>query len=73
MVDQLRLTIGRQASREDQSLAIELFESIPKWLVSGVLVPNTPYVVPGGFEGVPKGFQMYRDNKISGFKIVYNL
>ena len=52
---------------------MELFQKIPGWLVSRELKANTAKVLPGGFDAVSEGFQLHRDGKISGFKIVYNL
>ncbi|KAE9371146.1 zinc-binding dehydrogenase family oxidoreductase [Stipitochalara longipes BDJ] len=61
------------ASNADHTLGSELFEKIPGWLQDGTLRPNTSKVLPGGLEAVNKGFQMHRDGKISGFKLVYEL
>lgn len=62
-----------QASKEDHELSAELFDKIPGWLQSGQLKTNTAKILHGGLNAVPEGFQMHRDGKISGFKIVYNL
>jgi hypothetical protein len=50
-----------------------LFEKIPGWLEKETLKTNTAKVLPGGLEAVHEGFQMHRDGKVSGFKIVYTL
>lgn len=65
--------IRLKASIADHNLVCELFEKIPGWLVNGVLKTNVSQVLSGGLSAVPEGFQMHRDGKISGFKIVYNL
>jgi hypothetical protein len=66
------LTIS-QASAADHNLGSELFENIPSWLQNGTLQTNKSKVLPGGLEAVKEGFQMHRDGKISGFKLVYEL
>ena len=62
-----------QASSPDHKLGIELFEKIPGWLQDGTLRTNISKVLPGGLDAVREGFQMHRDGKISGFKLVYEL
>jgi NADPH-dependent curcumin reductase CurA len=49
-----------------------LFEKLPGWLDAGTIKPSVPKVLKG-LESVPEGFQEYRDGKISGYKIVYDL
>jgi len=61
------------ASVADHKLGSELFEKVPEWLQDGTLRTNTSKVLSGGLAAVPEGFQMYRDGKISGFKLVYEL
>ncbi|PMD62981.1 GroES-like protein [Hyaloscypha bicolor E] len=61
------------ASSGDHALGIELFENISGWLKDGTLQANTPKVLAGGLSAIPEGFQMHRDGKISGFKLVYEL
>ncbi|KAF9889256.1 hypothetical protein FE257_007569 [Aspergillus nanangensis] len=56
------------ASREDHELCTDLFENLPDWLAQDVIKPSTPKLL-GGLDGVPQGFQEYRDGKISGYKI----
>ncbi|PWN18414.1 NAD(P)-binding protein [Microstroma glucosiphilum] len=58
------------ASEEDHSLGVQLFENIPQWLKEGKLVPNQVKLLQG-LESVKEGFQMHRDGKLSGEKIVY--
>jgi NADPH-dependent curcumin reductase CurA len=61
-----------QASKADHELASELFRNLPAWLDAGTIKPSVPKVLEG-LESVPEGFQEYRDGKISGYKIVYNI
>ncbi|CZR50389.1 related to C.carbonum toxD gene [Phialocephala subalpina] len=61
------------ASEADHNLGIKLFHAIPKWLEDRTLKTNTSKVVPGRLSGVEEGFQMHRDGKISGCKLVYEL
>jgi hypothetical protein len=51
----------------------ELFEKIPGWLLNGKLQPNVVKVMPGRLSTVLEGFQIYRDSKISVFKLVYKI
>lgn len=60
------------ASKEDHDLAAELYEKLPKWIEEGSLVPNRSKVLPGGLNAVREGFEMHKEGKISGFKLVYN-
>ncbi|OQE44389.1 hypothetical protein PENCOP_c002G02378 [Penicillium coprophilum] len=60
------------ASKEDHELSSELFEKLPAWLEKGTLKPSHPKSYQS-LESVPKGFQEYRDGKISAYKIVYTL
>jgi hypothetical protein len=62
-----------QASAADHKLGSELFQKIPGWLENGTLQTNNSKVLSGGLSAVPEGFQMHRDGKISGFKLVYEL
>ncbi|RGP72224.1 zinc-type alcohol dehydrogenase [Fusarium longipes] len=59
-------------SEEDHKLGVEFNKKLPVWLEEGKIKPNKPKVL-GGLDAVPQGFQEYRDGKISGFKIVYEL
>lgn len=43
------------------------------WIEEGKIKPNKPKVIPGGLDAVAQGFQEYRDGKISGYKLVYEL
>jgi len=61
------------ASIEDHELSAELYQKTPGWLKDGTLQTNPSKVLPGGLSAVPGGFQMLRDNKIAGFKLVYAL
>ncbi|KAM0343273.1 hypothetical protein ACHAPU_008723 [Fusarium lateritium] len=61
------------ASEEDHKLGIEFNEKLPGWIEEGKIKPNKPKVLPGGLDGVVKGFQEHRDGKISGYKLVYEL
>jgi NADPH:quinone reductase-like Zn-dependent oxidoreductase len=58
------------ASKEDHQIGVELFEKIPQLLKEGKLVPNQVKLLKG-LESVPEGFQMHREGKLSGEKIVY--
>ncbi|KAJ5274130.1 hypothetical protein N7505_002675 [Penicillium chrysogenum] len=60
------------ANKEDHELSSKLFEKIPTWLEKGTLKPSHPKTYLG-LESVPKGFQEYRDGKVSAYKIVYAL
>ncbi|KAL1989078.1 hypothetical protein VTN96DRAFT_5841 [Rasamsonia emersonii] len=60
-------------SKDDHELASEFFEKLPSWLEDGRIRSNTPKVLPGGLDAVPRGFQEHRGGKISGYKIVYKL
>lgn len=62
-----------QASKEDHELSAELFAKLPGWLEDGTFKTNTAKVLPGGLNAVNEGFQMHRDGRISGFKVVYEL
>ncbi|SPO06398.1 probable zinc-binding oxidoreductase [Cephalotrichum gorgonifer] len=55
--------------KEDHELASELFEKLPEWLRGRKIKPNN-VIVLDGLDDVAKGFQMHRDGKISGYKIV---
>ncbi|KAF6828330.1 Zinc-type alcohol dehydrogenase-like protein C2E1P3.01-like protein 4 [Colletotrichum plurivorum] len=61
------------AHEADHKLGAEFFEKLPRWVEVGKIKPNTPKVIPGGLDGVPKGFQEYRDGSISATKLVYKL
>ncbi|KAF2812014.1 GroES-like protein [Mytilinidion resinicola] len=58
---------------DDRDLATELYGHLPDMLSSGIIKPNPVRVVEGGLKGVINGFQLYRDNAISGQKLVYNI
>ena len=49
-----------------------MYHNLPSWIESGKIKPNKAKVL-GGLDKVPEGFQLYRDNKISGEKVVYVL
>jgi len=61
------------ASKEDHDLASAFYAKVPELLTTGKLVPKRTLVLRGGLEAVAQGFQMHREGKISGFKIVYQL
>ncbi|KAJ5936580.1 hypothetical protein N7466_003030 [Penicillium verhagenii] len=60
------------ASKEDHTLASELFDKLPLWLEQGAVKPNQTKVL-NGLESVSQGFQEYRDGIISAYKIVYEI
>ncbi|KAJ5458407.1 hypothetical protein N7475_009795 [Penicillium sp. IBT 31633x] len=60
------------ASKEDHELAGELFENLPSWLEQGRVKPNKAKALLG-LDSVAQGFQEYRDQKISAYKIVYKV
>lgn len=62
-----------QPHEGDHKLAVELFWKLPGWLREGHVVPNRVKTFEGGLGDVAKGFQEYRDGKISGYKIVYRV
>ncbi|KAI8217754.1 hypothetical protein K4K54_008873 [Colletotrichum sp. SAR 10_86] len=57
----------------DHDLGTEFFEKLPGWVEDGKIRPSRPNVIPGGLDGVMKGFQEYRDGNISATKLVYKL
>ncbi|KAF4970019.1 hypothetical protein FSARC_2836 [Fusarium sarcochroum] len=61
------------AHKADHELATGFFEELPELLSSGKIKPNTPKLDESGLDGVPRGFQEYRDGKISNYKIVYKI
>ncbi|KAJ5020007.1 hypothetical protein K4K57_005947 [Colletotrichum sp. SAR 10_99] len=61
------------AHEADHKLGIEFFEKLPGWVEEGKIKPNKAKVIPGGLDGVSKGFQEYRDGNISATKLVYKL
>ncbi|KAL3486771.1 hypothetical protein BJX62DRAFT_228492 [Aspergillus germanicus] len=59
-------------SQKDRDLGAELFDNIPTWIAEGNFRSNE--VLPlKGLKAVPEGFQMHRDGKISGKKVVYEI
>jgi NADPH-dependent curcumin reductase CurA len=61
-----------QANREDHELSIELYDNLPRWITEDKIRAN--HVLPlKGLQSVPEGFQIHRDGKISGKKIVYEI
>ncbi|KAF4829750.1 Zinc-type alcohol dehydrogenase-like protein [Colletotrichum tropicale] len=61
------------AHEADHKLGIEFFEKLPGWVEEGKIKPNKAKIIPGGLDGVSKGFQEYRDGSISATKLVYKL
>lgn len=59
-------------NEDDHKLSAELFEKLPQWLENGTIKPSK-YKVLKGLNKMHEGFQEYRDGKISGYKIVYEL
>uniref|UniRef100_A0A0D2XE37 Enoyl reductase (ER) domain-containing protein n=1 Tax=Fusarium oxysporum (strain Fo5176) TaxID=660025 RepID=A0A0D2XE37_FUSOF len=66
-------TAFNRASEDDHKLGAEFNEKLPVWIEEGKIKPNKPKVIPGGLDAVAQGFQEYRDGKISGYKLVYDL
>ncbi|KAH7362620.1 chaperonin 10-like protein [Plectosphaerella cucumerina] len=60
-------------SKADHTLAVDFFAKLPQLLTDGTIKPNRVKVFDGGLSDVEKGFQEYRDGKISNYKIVYKL
>lgn len=60
------------ANKDDHELAGELFERLPKWLEEGVVRPNSQRV-KRGLDKVGEGWQEYREGRVSGYKIVYEV
>ncbi|KAJ9662189.1 hypothetical protein H2198_001540 [Neophaeococcomyces mojaviensis] len=60
------------ANTEDHKLAAELYASLPQWIQDGKIRANDVHLLKG-LQSVPKGFQMYREGKISAQKIVYEV
>ncbi|EQB50260.1 hypothetical protein CGLO_10321 [Colletotrichum gloeosporioides Cg-14] len=61
------------ADEADHKLGAEFFEQLPGWVEEGKIKPNKSKVIPGGLDGVHKGFQEYRDGNISATKLVYKI
>ncbi|KAI8276423.1 hypothetical protein K4K60_007717 [Colletotrichum sp. SAR11_57] len=61
------------AHEAHHKLGTEFFEKLPGWVEEGKIKPNKAKVIPGGLDGVSKGFQEYRDGNISATKLVYKL
>ncbi|KAL2878273.1 hypothetical protein SGCOL_006525 [Colletotrichum sp. CLE4] len=61
------------ANEEDHKLGTEFFEKLPGWVEDYKIRPARPKVIPGGLDGVTKGFQEYREGKVSANKLVYKL
>ena len=61
------------ASREDFEFAKQVFEITEKLLAEGKLKTHTEEVRPGGLEGVLKGLQDLKNEKVSGAKLVYRV
>lgn len=66
------LTNTAKASKEDHELSAELFEKIPAWLNEGKIKPNTVKLFDS-LDSINEGFDLYRNGKISSFKIVYKV
>ncbi|KAI5235698.1 NAD(P)-binding protein [Aureobasidium subglaciale] len=60
------------ASVDDHELAAELFAKLPFWLEQGAIKPNNVKLFDT-LDSIHEGFGMYRDGKISSFKIVYKV
>ncbi|WYZ35466.1 hypothetical protein EsH8_X_000113 [Colletotrichum jinshuiense] len=60
-------------NEDDHKLGTEFYEKLPDWIEAGKFKPNSPKLIPGGLDGVKRGFQAYRDGAISGEKLVYGL
>ncbi|TDZ16994.1 Trans-enoyl reductase fsa3 [Colletotrichum orbiculare MAFF 240422] len=58
---------------DDHRLGEEFFANLPRWVEEGKIKPNKPTVIPGGLDGVIRGFQEYRNGNISATKLVYKL
>lgn len=69
----MEVTNATKAHEADHQLGTEFFEKLPTWVEEGKIKPNKPKVIPGGLDGVPNGFQEYRDGNISATKLVYKL
>ncbi|KAH0440699.1 hypothetical protein CcaCcLH18_02369 [Colletotrichum camelliae] len=61
------------AHEEDHNLGTEFFEKLPGWVEDGKIRPSRPTLIPGGLDGVIKGFQQHRDGNVSATKLVYKL
>lgn len=64
---------GARAAFMDRVFGRKAFDFLERALVKGALVPNRVKVVPGGLLGVEHGFQMGREHKVSGEKLVYRV
>lgn len=60
-------------SKADHELSKELYKKLPGWLREKKILPNNTKLYDGGLDDVEKGFQEYRDGKISAYKIVYKV
>lgn len=54
------------------TVAKEYAKLLTGWLKEGKIVPNKPKVL-GGLEKVEEGYQLHRDGKIHGEKLVYDI
>lgn len=72
---QLRFVNGAssQPSQHDHDLCAEFMEQLPKLLEEGRIRPNQAKVYQNGLDDVSKGFQEFRDGKVSNYKIVYKV
>ncbi|CAH0043165.1 unnamed protein product [Clonostachys rhizophaga] len=61
------------ANKADHELAAGFFQELPELLATGKIKPNTCQLDVSGLDGVSRGFQEYRDGKISNYKIVYKV
>lgn len=59
-------------SGEETDLGREFTQEAAAWLANGSLVPNRPKVL-GGLDSVAEGYQLHRDHKIRGVKLVYEV
>ncbi|EON66283.1 hypothetical protein W97_05676 [Coniosporium apollinis CBS 100218] len=60
------------ASMDDHLLAAELYEKLPEWLESGKVKPNAVLAMKG-LDSVSRGFELHRQGKVSGQKIIYEI
>ncbi|KAI0072604.1 GroES-like protein [Panus rudis PR-1116 ss-1] len=66
----LSFVFGQLSVPPYRQLAHESSPIVPKLLESGELKTNIPEYIPGGLLGIPEGLERFRQNKVSGRKLV---
>ena len=61
------------ASPEDRAHMADFLKKVPELVKSGQVKGNPTKLLEGGLEGVPAGFQLMKEGKNSGEKLVYRV